>query len=184
VLAQAGWPADQVRDALGTFAEVDFPLPVPRPKPQLSAHEAFLYLLLFVTLYVSAFSLGSLIFEFIARAYPDPAMDEVWSPENVRWSVSALIIGFPVFLFVSNRIQRALRADPTRTTSPVRKWLTYMAMLFAASVVIGDLVAVVFNALSGELTVRFVLKALTVGVITGSILIYYLAGLREEKREQ
>jgi len=72
VLLRAGWNPEQVKRALGGFAEVDFPIPVPRPKPYLSAREAFIYLLLFSTLYVSAYSLGSLLFQFINRAFPDP----------------------------------------------------------------------------------------------------------------
>lgn len=32
VLLEAGWPQEKVDDALGHYAEVDFPLPVPRPQ--------------------------------------------------------------------------------------------------------------------------------------------------------
>ena len=64
-LSQADWPADEVETALRGFAEVDLPLAVPRPRPSLSAREAFLYLVLFGTLYVSAYSLGTLLFQLI-----------------------------------------------------------------------------------------------------------------------
>ena len=62
-LLRAGWGSDQVQSALAAFAEIDFPVPVPTPKPYLSAREAFLYLLLFSTLYISAFNLGNLVFQ-------------------------------------------------------------------------------------------------------------------------
>ena len=55
-LRQAGWNREQVTGALGAFATVEFPIPVPRPRPSLSAREAFMYLLLFTTLYVVAFN--------------------------------------------------------------------------------------------------------------------------------
>ena len=51
-MLQAGWTTDQARDAMGAFAEVPFPVAVPRPRPSLSAAEAFEYLLLFMTLYL------------------------------------------------------------------------------------------------------------------------------------
>ncbi len=54
VLLEAGWPRDQVRGALRGFADVAFPIPVPRPAPYLSAREAFVYLVLFSTLHTSA----------------------------------------------------------------------------------------------------------------------------------
>jgi hypothetical protein len=44
ILIEAGWPQDEVRKGLTAFADVDFPIPVPRPKAYLSAREAFLYL--------------------------------------------------------------------------------------------------------------------------------------------
>ena len=40
VLLETGWPRDQVGGALGAFADVTFPMPVPRPRPYLSAREA------------------------------------------------------------------------------------------------------------------------------------------------
>jgi len=184
ILGDAGWSADEVRNALASFADVEFPVPVPRPRPQPSAWEAFLYLLLFTTLYSSAYSLGSLLFEFIELAFPDPASHAVWSPIQVRWAISSLVIAFPVFAYVSMRISRLLRADPVRRGSPVRKWLTYIAALIAALIVIGDLVALVNGALGGELTIRFVLKALVVGVIAGAIFTYYLTDLRRGDAEQ
>ena len=39
-LKQAGWDPKQVSAALGAFAAVDFPIPVPRPRTSLSAREA------------------------------------------------------------------------------------------------------------------------------------------------
>ena len=71
-LKQAGWPQADIESAIGAFAQVEFPLPVPKPKPYLSAREVFIYLVMFTALYVSAYNLGSLAFEFIDRAFPDP----------------------------------------------------------------------------------------------------------------
>jgi hypothetical protein len=42
---------------------------------------------------------------------------------------------------------------------------------------------VVYNMLGGELTIRFVLKALVVGGIASSALFYFLRDLRHEERE-
>src|SRR5512143_2404035 len=73
VLLTAGWEREQVHASLRSYADTDFPIPVPRPAPYLSAREAFLYLLLFTTLYLTAYHLGQLLFQFINLAIPDPA---------------------------------------------------------------------------------------------------------------
>ncbi len=185
VLRDAGWPPDQVRDALARYADIDFPIPVPRPKPYLIAREAFIYLVLFTTLYISAFNLGSLVFQFIDRAFPDPAIDPVValerSREAIRWAISLLVVAFPVFVYVSWTNERAVQRDPARRLSKVRRWLTYLTLFVAAGILIGDVTGLVYTLLSGELTVRFVLKVLTIGVIAGSVFGYFTRDLRREE---
>lgn len=185
-LLKAGWESGQVKSALTAFAEIEFPIPVPRPKPYLPAREAFMYLILFTTLYISAFNFGKLIFQFINQAFPDPAAPAgfvEYTREAIRWAVASLIIAFPIFLFVSRLLTRAVKRDPSKRISKVRKWLTYVTLFVAASIIIGDLTALVYNFLGGELRPRFLLKVLTVGVISGSIFGYYLWDLRKEEVE-
>lgn len=181
-LLDAGWPADQVRGALGQFADVEFPIPVPRPKPYLLAREAFVYLVLFSTLYVSAFNLGALVFQLINRAFPDPALDPVFaleaSRQAIRWAISLLVVTFPVFVVVFRRTEQAVRRDPARRLSRVRRWLTYLTLFIAAGVLIGDVTGLVYNLLGGELTARFLLKVLTIGVIAGAVFGHFRRDIR------
>lgn len=185
VLLKAGWEPEQVRGALAAFADLDFPIPVPRPKPYLPAREAFLYLVLFTTLYLSAYHLGSLLFQFVERALPDPAIGggELYRREATRWSVSFLIIAFPVFLYTARTLARSAAHDPGKRGSKVRKWLTYLTLFLAAGTLVGDCTALVFNLLSGELTLRFILKAAIVGTLAGGIFGHYLRDLRREEQE-
>ncbi|HEX7156554.1 MAG TPA: DUF5671 domain-containing protein [Burkholderiaceae bacterium] len=184
-LASAGWTLDQVRSALGAFADSAFPIPVPRPRPYLSAREAFLHLVLFTTLYLSAYHLGSLLFDLINRAFPDPAVRTYggFAGDSMRWSISSLIIAFPTFLFVSHHVRRDLARHPVKRLSAIRRWLTYCTLFLAAGVLIGDLTVLVYNVLGGETTIRFFLKVITVGAIAGTIFGYYLWDLRHEERE-
>ena len=185
VLLEAGWPRDQVRRALDGFADVAFPIPVPRPAPYLSAREAFVYLVLFGTLYGSAISFGSLIFALIHQAFPDPSLTPAaameMAREEIRWSISFLVATFPVFAFVFWTNDRAVRKDPGRRLSRVRQSLTYLSLFVGAATLIGVVTSIVYNLLGGELTVRFALKVLTVGTITGSLFGYFLRDVRREE---
>ena len=187
-LQRGGWTKEQSRAALDAFVDLDFPVPVPRPRPYLSPREAFQYLVLFAALYISAFYLASLIFEFVNLAFPDPS--ESANPfypdsarEQIRWSVASLIVAFPVFLYTSWLTGRLIEQDPVKRLSPVRRWLTYLTLFVAATTLICDGVTLVYNLLSGELTVRFVLKVVTVALIAGTAFLYYLADLRRDEQE-
>jgi len=186
-LVKAGWKTDQIDHAMDAYAQVEaFPIPVPRPKAYLSAREAFMYLVLFTTLYLTTFNLGRLIFQFANLAFPDPAAlyDSVQSAhEAIRFSVASIIIAFPIFLYLSVLISRLIRRDPSKRSSKVRKWLTYLTLFVAAAVVIGYLTALVYNFLGGELSLRFALKVVTVACIAGGIFGYYLWDLRQEEQE-
>jgi len=184
-LTAAGWTAEQTQAALAGFADVAFPVPVPRPRPYTSARDAFLYLVMFTTLYWSAYHLGSLLFQVIDRAFPDPA--DARTAERVlhavRWSVSALVVSFPVFAAVAWSIERGLRRDPVKRDSKVRRQLTYLTLFVAGGGLIGDLSTLVYNLLGGGLTVRFVLKVLVVAAIGGTAFVHYLGDLRAAERE-
>jgi hypothetical protein len=181
-LVDAGWSREQVQDALGAYADVDFPVPVPHPRPQVSARDAFMYLVMFGMLYVSAYQLGTLLFQFINLGFPDPldpGLDQRrFITGRIRSATASLMVTFPVFLYVASRMARRVASDPAQRMSAVRKWLTYVTLFIAACVIVGDLVALLNGGLSGDLTVRFVLKTLAVAAIAGSIFSYYLWSMR------
>ena len=183
-LRQAGWSDADVRSANGAFAPIAFPVPVPRPRPYLSAYEVFVYALMFTALYASAFHLGALAFQFIDRALPDPGVSTAGAilKEGMRFNIAGLIVGLPLFLFLFASINRAIAKDPTRRQSRPRKWLTYLTLFVAAAVLLGDVSTLVYQFLGGELTSRFTLKVVTVGVIASGALGYFLTDARQDER--
>jgi hypothetical protein len=184
VLEGAGWTTDQITSALDTYSDASFPVPVPKPRPSLSAREAFLYLVMFSTLYYGAWNLGSLLFTFIDRAFPDPTDANYLSYwDEQRWSTAAVIITFPVFLFMARYIGQQIERNPLKRLSPVRRWLTYITLFVSSVALLGDVTTLIYNLLGGDLTIRFVLKVLVVAAIAGSGFAYYLLDLRTEERE-
>jgi hypothetical protein len=187
VLIKAGWPTDQVGRAMAMYAETPFAIPVPRPNTTASMRDALLHVLMFFTLLVSCWNFGSLVFEFIDRAFPDPAMRNAYAYgstlEAIRWDLSSLIVAFPLFLVLSWRVSLGIRRDPTKRASKTRRSLTYIMVFVGALTLIGDVITLVYNFLGGELSTRFLLKVLTVALIAGTVTAYYLADLRSEDKE-
>jgi hypothetical protein len=184
-LRNAGWDRNQVSTALNQFAEVDFAIPVPRPTPYLDARDAFLCAVMFGALYFGAYSLGVVIFELIDRAFPDPsarAYAAEWADASLRWSLSSLIVAFPVFLYVARLTAREQQGDRAKRITRVRRTITYLTLFIAAMFLIGDVTMLVYNVLGGDMTVRFTLKVLTVALIAGAGFGHYLRELRVDEQ--
>ena len=184
-LKDAGWSDADVRAALSAFAESDLPVPVPKPRPYLPAQEVFTYALFFTALYVSAFNAGALIFHFISYWFPDPVSGRLQSTfvfDAIRRNIAALIVAFPLFLFLFRLTERAIEKDPTKHQSRPRKWLTYLTLFIAAASLIGDVSVLVYRVLGGELTTPFLLRVATVALIAGGAFWYFLADVRKDER--
>jgi hypothetical protein len=182
LLEERGWTARRVYRALASYYERQTGLDIPAaPRAGAeSARDAFLYLLSFATLGVWIVALGSVLFDLLDRWLPDPVSRGYY--QNLAWSISgnlaAILVAFPIFLAASRQIGHDLEAQPERHESGVRKWLTYLALLIAAGVVIGDLITFLAFFLRGELTARFVLKAAAVLALSGGVFWHYLATLK------
>jgi len=183
ILRRAGWVQPDIEAALDAFANITFSIPVPRPKPYLSAREVFIYLILFAALYAAAFSLGALIFELIDRSSPDPLEIQSLnfmrlSDDRIRWDISMIMVAFPLFFFTF----RAVAKDPTKRASRPRKWLTYLTLFVAGMALVGDTAVLIYNMLGGELTIRFLLKVATIAIIAGGMFSYFIGDMRKEEK--
>ena len=86
-LRDAGWSQEQVADGLSAFADAPFVVPVPRPRAQVSARDAFRYLVVFASLYVAAYQLGQLLFQFVNLTVVDELSMAVEAIHGrIRWS--------------------------------------------------------------------------------------------------
>lgn len=180
-LLRAGWTENEVAAALRAWAETEFTPPVPRPRATVTAREAFTYSLLFVTLAVSAWHITTLGFTLIDRWLPEPGAEryQYWGEERIRWSLAVLVVVFPLFLFIGWRLKRGATDEAARRRSAPRKWVGYLVLFLAAVTLVGDLVAVVYAFLSGDLTARFVAKAALVALMAGLIWVYFQGELKE-----
>ncbi len=155
---------------------------VPSHRRTGAAKDTFLYLLAFSTLGTWTIGVGSLMFTLIDRWITDPLSSysvAFADSSSIASSMASLLVAFPIYMLVMRVIISDIERHPEKIDDGVRKWLTYIALFIAASVVIGDLVATLTIFLRGELTSRFVAKAITVIVISGGVFWYYLGSLKK-----
>ncbi len=151
-----------------------------------SPKDVFLHLLAIITLYVSAASFLTLIYQYANVLFPDIASPDYSYSGNysaIRWAIASLIVVFPVFLFTSKHLNKSYEKSPSKRGLRIRKWLVYFTLFAAALIIIGDLVTLINTFLSGELTARFIIKVLAVFFVAGNTFFYYLWDLRKYKIE-
>jgi len=187
MLRGRGWPEDDVYRALADHYESQSGIAVPLYKPSGSAKDAFLYLLSFSMLGTWTIALGSILFDLIDRWIKDPLSPQrntYYLSYQMADSMACVIVGLPVYLLTMRYILGEVKAHPEKLDSPVRKWLTYLALLVAAGVVVGDVITFLAYFLRGDLSARFVCKIAVVLVIAGGVFWYYFGALQRETREK
>ncbi len=143
-----------------------------------------------ISLYVSISFVLVLIFGIINLVYPDPAEGYYMAESaagSVRLGIAMVIVFFPTYIILTRLINKERRREPGATYHGLLKWLMYLSLLIGGIVLLADLVAVIMGFLEGELTIRFILKALAVFLIVGASWYYYLLDtkgywVREEKK--
>lgn len=180
LLLSAGW---KEKDIAAGLASETLTMPIPLPSDTGSARDAFFHLLAFTTLYATVISLVILAFTYIGRWFPDAAITDyaygtAADASSIRWSIAVIVLSFPIFLFLSRILHREFCAKPEKLNSGVRRWLTYLTLFVTACALIGDGITLLFTLLSGELTLRFILKVLAVLVLSGLPFGYYFSVLR------
>ena len=173
-LTSAGWSEREVASALGAWLpQAPGIPPVPRPGPYVSAGGAVTYGLLFLLLATICWHVTTLGFDVIDSLLPD--YSTIYDPprSGLRWSVAVLVITVPLFFWLNARVARTTRRDPGSQRSLVRKWLAATTLMLAAVALLSDAVAVIYAFLNGDLTARFLAKAVLVALIGGLALAYY-----------
>jgi hypothetical protein len=144
-------------------------------KPKSSPKDVFLHILMIGTLYVSTFMFSSLWFDYVNFWFPDK-LNYYYRAilDGILMGTSTLIVVFPVYLLCAWLLEKEIKDLPEKRELRVRKWLVYLTLFAAAIAIIVEVVRLVYNFLSGELTMNFFLKVFIVVVVAVVTFGYYL----------
>jgi len=149
-----------------------------------SAKDFFLHLGEIVALYTIVISFLNVLFKVINYAFPEVTTyyySYFGGGSEISMPVATLIIVFPIFLILSSLVYKSYAVDENKKHLAVRKWLTYITLFVAGIILVGDLVNVLYKFLDGQdLTTAFLLKALSVLLVTSGVFGYYLQDIRDK----
>lgn len=142
--------------------------------------DVFLHLLMTGTLIVSAINFITLMFQYINHFVPDVLE---YYPQGIsdsaRWAIASLVIIYPVHIFIVWLLNKDFAQHPEKRESRLQKWFLYFTLFVAAIVIIISLILLIYNFLSGGLTLRFVFKVLSVILVAAVVFKYYLREIKK-----
>lgn len=130
-----------------------------------------------------ALATGMIIFQIINKNIIDIINQYRgrFSPDQLKFAISALIISTPIYYFTLRQIQKNLFTGSLDKDSQIRKWLTYFILLVASVIMIGWLIGLINTFLDGDLTLKFILKAITAISISAVAFSFYLYDIKREE---
>lgn len=137
-----------------------------------SMAEIFINFLSFLLLGIVSTAAGMIFFQVINKYFSDVLFNN-FNTSAIHYSIASLIVGLPIYFWAMHFWFKSFSNSPQKIESRLSKWLTYIVLLIAGGMVIGDLIAVIFNFLQGEYNSRFFLKALVIFVIAGLVFGFY-----------
>lgn len=133
-----------------------------------------------ISLYVITSALIVLLFGIINIIYPDSVSDTYqyqYEDSGVRYSIALLLVFFPTYLILTRTINKIRRTEHATYVSSV-KWLIYLSLVLSGGLLLGNLVTVIDTFLNGEITTRFIFKALGFFIVMATAFTYYLLDAR------
>jgi len=147
-----------------------------------TAKFTFFYLISLITLVAASLSICTIIFQIINKTIID-ILDN-WQgryfPEALKNGISTLFISAPIYFFIMSRIYKNLQSGLLDRNSQLRKWLTYLVLLISGIAFFSWLIGIMNSFLDGELTLKFILKAITALGIAGLIFSFYFYDIKRD----
>lgn len=151
-------------------------------KPKVTPKDFVLWVGAMISLYAGVIAFITLVFDYINHAFPNPVTDSYYYYDayssSISYEMASLIILTPVFLILMRFIRRSIANDPSRNEIWVRRWALFLTLFLAGAAMVIDLIVLLNTYLQGEdLTTSFLLKVLTVLLVTGLGFMHFMADL-------
>ncbi|RLC37384.1 hypothetical protein DRH29_02175 [candidate division Kazan bacterium] len=137
------------------------------------ARDGFVYLLSYATLVISSVGFNFLAKALVNRFLPD-AVDfgNFLNDSAIIGFLAAVIIAFPIFLYINWLANRMLGSGKMRHNTGVRHWLIYITLVVVILIIIWQLIALFISFLGGTLVSRFLIHTAITLSIAAAILGY------------
>jgi len=188
-LLKSGWNENDINMALSNN---QLPIPTPLiPGVVVGSHnmwDAFQHIIMFISLYVAATSIGLILLYYVDIWFPavnnilGSYVNHVYGKSLLTGYYSALIVSLPVFVLLFAEISRKTKNNPVIRDLRTRKKLIYLTLIITFIIVLEKLSSIIYKFLNGNVTLNFVMHFLVIVGISGSIFVYYLGQVSQDRK--
>ena len=107
------------------------------------ARDGFIYLLSYATLVISSVGLNFLLKAIVNRFIPDVVerYEFLANDSTIIGFLAAVIIAFPIFVYLNYLANKMLGQGKMRHDSGVRNWLLYLTLVVVILIIIWQIIA-------------------------------------------
>ena len=195
-LRASGWTSEQIQKVLQSEEDDLIPSPPPSGSSQLhvatysddvSAWDTFEHVLLFISLYIFSTSLVNVLHALVDVWMPPISLtgrilsNDSWTHTRLTIFGASLLVSFPFFAFFFSHVTKRTLENPHIRQLRARKNLIYITLVIAFLVMMYNIIWLVYNMLSGNITINFLINFSTTIIIFGIMFLYYLLQVKMGK---
>jgi hypothetical protein len=198
-LLSVGWSENLINQAI--LEDDEIPLPnhsesIPAPKynreelPAGNFWDAFEHIVMFISLYIFSTALALILHYMVDKYLSQTALDSYNSyrsssmdDEYITSCLSAIIVAFPIFLYLFRKITNRTLKNPLLRKNRSRKLLTYMTLIGTFIILVVQAITTVYSFLNGNITFNFLAHFAVTCSISGAIFGYYFSEVKEDRKQ-
>lgn len=191
MLAEAGWAEADRKKALSKYLDKAFGVAVPLPSSYASLRLTALNAFYFIVLYTCLYSAVAIIFTFLDYHLPDGLGHKAGMFYNsyqplevtIRSYLASLLVSLPLLVLTKklafNAMMHAKQFIPS-----IRLRLLYLTLFIGALILFCNLITFVYYFLSGELSMRFIIKVCILSAMCAGLYGYFKPEIQQNERAQ
>jgi len=188
-LVKNGWQIAEVQEALLPTSPSTLTILPPPPVPRFNMWISFQYVLLFITLWIWSIAMGSIWNYAIDKHIPDNLAKSlsydymsVINSTFLQGYLAAIVVAYPFFIGLFISLDKQVEINPGVRNIKTRKILMYFTIVVNFLYMITMLIITVFGFLGATTSTRTIPHLLVNLLIPGSICMFLLQEVREDRK--
>ncbi len=186
LLVSKGWSKKEIDMGFAVRSDDEIEVPIP-PQTHFGMWVAFLYVILFISLYVCATAFAGILHFAVDEKISD-SLDKVnygnyFGQYLMQGYLACLIVGFPIFAGLFLFLKNQMRKTPLVKNLKSRKILVYLTLIGTFILLVGHLITTVYGFLGGSVTTRSIAHLGITFFVAGSIFVYFLIDVWNDRKQ-